>query len=329
MKFLIVGFGSIGRRHFQNLLTLGEKDIVLLRSLKSTINTDELKDFLVVNQLEEALSLKPDAVILANPTALHLDVAIPAAKSGCHLFFEKPISDSMKGIDTLFDAVRVGGGKAVIGFQFRFHPGLKKIKMLIENNEIGEIISARAHWGEYLPGWHPWEDHRKSYSAKKELGGGVILTLSHPIDYLNWMLGPVSTVWGHHRQINHLEIEVEASAEIGLVFKSGAFASIHLNYIQSPGRHDLEIIGDQGTIRWDNSDGIAHIFRTKTQMWESYNPPVNFERNDLFLAEMKHFIDVVKKDVQPICTLEDGVEVQKIVDAAYLSLKEQRFIKLP
>lgn len=329
MKFLIVGFGSIGRRHFQNLLTLGEKDIVLLRSLKSTINTDELKDFLVVKQLEEALSLKPDAVILANPTALHLDVAIPAAKSGCHLFFEKPISDSMKGIDTLFDAVRVGGGKAVIGFQFRFHPGLKKIKMLIENNEIGEIISARAHWGEYLPGWHPWEDHRKSYSAKKELGGGVILTLSHPIDYLNWMLGPVSTVWGHHRQINHLEIEVEASAEIGLVFKSGAFASIHLNYIQSPGRHDLEIIGDQGTIRWDNSDGIAHIFRTKTQMWESYNPPVNFERNDLFLAEMKHFIDVVKKDVQPICTLEDGVEVQKIVDAAYLSLKEQRFIKLP
>jgi len=329
MKFLIVGFGSIGRRHFQNLLTLGEKDIVLLRSLKSTINTDELKDFLVVNQLEEALSLKPDAVILANPTALHLDVAIPAAKSGCHLFFEKPISDSMKGIDTLFDAVRVGGGKAVIGFQFRFHPGLKKIKMLVENNEIGEIISARAHWGEYLPGWHPWEDHRKSYSAKKELGGGVILTLSHPIDYLNWMLGPVSTVWGHHRQINHLEIEVEASAEIGLVFKSGAFASIHLNYIQSPGRHDLEIIGDQGTIRWDNSDGIAHIFRTKTQMWESYNPPVNFERNDLFLAEMKHFIDVVKKDVQPICTLEDGVEVQKIVDAAYLSLKEQRFIKLP
>ena len=180
MKFLIVGFGSIGRRHFQNLLTLGEKDIVLLRSLKSTINTDELKDFLVVNQTGRGFIVKPDAVILANPTALHLDVAIPAAKSGCHLFFEKPISDSMKDIDALFDAVRVGGGKAVTGFQFRFHPGLQKIKTLIKNNEIGEVISARAHWGEYLPSWHPWEDHRKSYSAKKELGGGVILTLKSP-----------------------------------------------------------------------------------------------------------------------------------------------------
>ena len=328
MKFLIVGFGSIGRRHFHNLLTLGEKDIVLLRSQKSTLNTEELQNFQVVNQLEESLSLEPDAVILANPTALHLDVAIPAAKAGCHLFFEKPISDSMNDIDTLLTAVKVGGVKALTGFQFRFHPGLQKIKSLIDTNQIGEVITARAHWGEYLPGWHPWEDHRKSYSANKELGGGVILTLCHPIDYLHWILGPVNTVWAHHRHIKQLEIDVEASAEVGLVFKSGAFASIHLNYIQSPGRHDLEILGDQGTIRWDNSDGIVHLYQTKTQIWESFAPPVHFERNDLFIAEMKHFIDVIKNDVTPICSLEDGIEVQRIVDAAYLSANEQRFIKL-
>ncbi|PKN88674.1 MAG: hypothetical protein CVU46_00260 [Chloroflexi bacterium HGW-Chloroflexi-8] len=328
MKFLIVGFGSIGRRHFHNLLSLGEKDILLLRSLKSTINTDELKDFIVVNQLKDALSLKPDAVILANPTALHLEVAIPAAKAGCHLFFEKPISESMNNIGTLIKALRVGGGRAITGFQFRFHPGLQKIKSIIDSNQIGEVISARAHWGEYLPGWHPWEDHRNSYSAKKELGGGVILTLCHPIDYLHWMLGPVNTVWAHHRQIERLEIDVEASAEVGLVFKSEAFASIHLNYIQSPGKHDLEIIGDQGTIRWDNSDGIVHLYRAKTQIWETFEPPVHFERNDLFIAEMKHFIDVVKNNSTPICSLEDGIEVQKIVDAAYLSSNEQRFIKL-
>jgi len=328
MKFLIVGFGSIGRRHFHNLLTLGEKDIFLLRSLKSTLNTEELQNFQVVNQLEEALSLEPDAVILANPTALHLDVAIPAAKAGCHLFFEKPISDSMNDIDTLLTAVKVGGVKALTGFQFRFHPGLQKIKSLIDTNQIGEVISARAHWGEYLPGWHPWEDHRKSYSAKKELGGGVILTLCHPIDYLHWILGPVNTVWAHHRHIKQLEIDVEASAEVGLVFKSGAFASIHLNYIQRPGRHDLEILGDQGTIRWDNSDGIVHLYRTKTQIWESFAPPSHFERNDLFIAEMKNFIDVIKNNGIPICSLEDGIEVQRIVDAAYLSANEQRFIKL-
>jgi predicted dehydrogenase len=328
MRTLIVGFGSIGRRHFHNLLALGQKDIVLLRSLKSSLNTDELKNFQVVTDLQEALSLKPDAVILANPTALHLETAIPFAKQGSHLFFEKPISDSMEGIAGLFEALKMGGGRAVTGFQFRFHPGLQRVRRLLQESAVGEIISARAHWGEYLPGWHPWEDHRKSYSARKDLGGGVILTLSHPIDYLRWLLGPVAMVWAYYRPVQHLEIKVEASAEIGLEFAGGAFASVHLDYIQRPGRHDLEIIGDQGTIKWDNSNGQVHLFRAPSNSWETFEPPLNFERNDLFIAEMKHFLDVVENKSAAICTLEDGIEVQKIVDAAYRSYQEQRFIRM-
>lgn len=328
MKFLIVGFGSIGRRHFQNLISLGENDIVLLRSLKSNLDTQEIKNFPVVTKLDDALNLNPDAVILANPTALHLETAIPAARAGCHLFFEKPISSSLDRIGELYSALELGGGKAVTGFQFRFHPGLKKIKQIISENKIGNVISARAHWGEYLPNWHPWEDHRKSYSARKDLGGGVILTLSHPIDYLNWLLGPVESVWGFHQIVNHLEINVEGSAEIGLAFSNGAIGSVHVNYIQQPGRHDLEIVGDQGTIRWDNSDGIAHLFQAETKQWETFSPPVGFERNDLFIAEMKHFMDVIQNDINPICSLEDGITVQKIVDAAYLSNLEQKFISL-
>ncbi len=111
MKFLIAGFGSIGRRHFRNLLALGQKDILFLRSNKSTLETGELDGFIVENALEKALAHQPDAVIIANPTAYHLDVAIPAASQGCNLFFEKPISDSLERIDEIKIALKRGAAR--------------------------------------------------------------------------------------------------------------------------------------------------------------------------------------------------------------------------
>src|SRR4030042_4849275 len=101
MKFLIAGFGSIGRRHFRNLLELGERDILFYRTHRSTLADDELAGFPVETDLRAALAYKPEAVIIANPTALHLDVAIPAARCGCHLLLEKPISHSMAPLSGL------------------------------------------------------------------------------------------------------------------------------------------------------------------------------------------------------------------------------------
>jgi predicted dehydrogenase len=328
MRFLIVGFGSIGRRHFRNLLTLGQKDIIFLRSQKSTLNTKELDGYVVEYDIEKALAHKPDAVILANPTALHLDVAIPAAKAGCHLFFEKPIAESLVKIPDLRKALDDGGGIAVIGFQFRFHPGIQKIKNLLIENAVGGVISARAHWGEYLPDWHPWEDYRKSYSAKKNLGGGVILTLCHPLDYMNFLFDKVSTVFGFTRMVPSLEIEAEAVAEISLRYQSGTIASVHLDYVQRPPSHKIEIIGDQGTIRWDNSDGIVHFFQAESGIWLTFNLPEGFERNDLFLSEMRNFLSVIEGKEEPVCSLDDGIKVQEIVEAVYQSNDEKRIISI-
>src|SRR5512144_2106683 len=123
MKFLIVGLGSIGRRHFRNLIALGEKDIVLLRSHRATLPDDELASYPVETNLQEALQKhKPDAVIVANPTALHLDVAIPAAEAGCAILLEKPVSHSLEQVETFQNAVRRGGARVLVAFQFRFHP---------------------------------------------------------------------------------------------------------------------------------------------------------------------------------------------------------------
>ena len=177
MKFLIVGFGSIGRRHFENLLSLGERDILFLRTYKSTLEDEDLSDFQVETDLESALAHKPDAVIIANPSAFHLDAAIPAARQGCHILLEKPISHSIDRVYDFSQIVQETGSRVLMGFQFRYHPNLKKIKELLDDEKIGRILSFRSHWGEYLPNWHPWEDFRLSYAARKDLGGGVLLTL--------------------------------------------------------------------------------------------------------------------------------------------------------
>src|SRR3989304_4854720 len=152
----------------RNLLTLGEHDSVLSRSNRSTLPTDELADFPVETDLRAALAHKPDAVIISNPTALHLEVAIPAAESGAHLLIEKPIAHSLHHIPDLENALRRGGGQALTAFQFRWHPALQHAKDLLAEGAIGNVVSARAHWGEYLPRWHPWEDYRQSYSARPE-----------------------------------------------------------------------------------------------------------------------------------------------------------------
>ena len=146
----------------------------------------------------------------------------------------------------------------LVGFQFRFHPGLRQVKQLLDEGAIGKPLSARAHWGEYLPNWHPWEDYRLGYAARPELGGGVVLTLSHPLDYLRWLLGEVESLW-LLPAIKGLGMPVEDLAEIGLRFSKGAIGSLHLDYDQRPPSHTLEIMGTHGTIRWDNADGITRL----------------------------------------------------------------------
>ncbi len=237
MKTLIAGLGSIGRRHFRNLIALGEKDIVLLRSHRATLPDDELTGYPVETDLAEALRKhKPDAVIISNPTALHLDVAIPAAKAGCSILMEKPISNSLDRVDQLESALKKGGGQLLVGFQFRFHPMLQKAKQLINEGAIGKPLSFHVQWGEYLPNWHPWEDFKQSYAARPDLGGGVVLTLTHPLDYLRMSLGEADSLWAFTGALN-LKLEVEDAAEIGLKMANGAIGSVHVDYNQQPPSH--------------------------------------------------------------------------------------------
>lgn len=333
MKVMIAGLGSIGRRHLRNLLALGvsERDEILLyrtgrgalgRDVACNVSSDDwMADLRVETDLQRALDWGPLAVVISNPTALHLDIAIPAAQAGCALLLEKPVSHSLERLDELQAAVQRRSVPVLVGYQFRFHPGLSKLGQLLLEGAIGRPLSAHAHWGEYLPNWHPWEDYRQGYSARADLGGGVVLTLSHPLDYLRWLFGDVQALWAFAGCVGDLQLDVEDNAEIGLRFQSGALASLHLDYLQRPPAHWLEVIGTEGVLRWDNTDGSV-----KGQGFCLPAPP-GFERNDMFLDEMRHFVDVAQGLAQPICTLDDGIQALRLALAALESAKKGQMIQ--
>jgi len=340
MKFLIAGLGSIGRRHFRNLIALGEQDIVMLRTRKATLPDEELAGYPVETDLSEALRKhKPEAVIVANPTSMHLDIAIPAAEAGCHILLEKPVSHSLERLDVLQKTAEKTGSRILVGFQFRYHPTLNQARELIQSDALGKILTVHAHWGEYLPQWHPWEDYRQSYAARADLGGGVIVTLTHPLDYLRYLIGEVNSLWSFNGHFSPLEIDVEDVAEIGLKFANGAVGGVHVNYFQRPPVHRLEIVGTDGTLRWDNADGLLHFYKMPVSfgsfsdnppapVMETFSPSEGFERNQLFVAQTRHFIEVVYGESEPVCSLEDGVIALRLALAAYESQERGQVIRL-
>lgn len=307
MRFLIAGLGSIGRRHLRNLQAAGEQDILLYRTGRSTLPGDELEGLPVYSDLNAALAQNPQAVIISNPTALHLDVAIPAAQAGCHLLIEKPVSHSLDRLDLLQTAAAQSGARILVGYHFRQHPGLQLVRQHLKAGIIGRPLSVHAHWGEYLPGWHPWEDYRQAYSARRDLGGGVILTLSHPLDYLRWLCGEIYECFAFIGHLGDLELDVEDTAEISLRFENGTLGSLHLDYNQRPSAHTLEIVGSEGTLKWDSTSGGVALFQETRGVWQNFPAPAGFERNDLFESEIRHFLAVARGETEPVCTLEDGI----------------------
>ena len=305
MKFLIAGLGSIGRRHLRNLLALGQSDIILFRTHHGSLPDEELKDFPVETDIRKALDHKPDAAIISNPTALHMQVAIPCAQAGCALLIEKPIAHQLDDLQPFEAIVRRNQNAVMTAFQFRFNPGLHKMAELVHNQAVGRPLSFACHWGEYLPDWHPWEDYRSSYAARHEMGGGVVLTLSHPLDYLRWMLGEALGLFAFTGRVSDLELDVEDTAQAVIQFQNGASGTLHLDYFRRPKRHDLEITCTSGVLYWDYQTSQVVLTRPD-QTCETYPPPGGFERNDMYLEEMRHFLDILNKGTAPLCSYQDG-----------------------
>jgi len=251
MKILIAGLGSIGERHLRNLLRLGFKDISVFRRSVRKPRTLGGNEFKIFTNWQSALGEKPEAVIITNPTALHVPFAIDAAKRGAHLFIEKPLSNSFDRVDELRDLIAQDHLVSLMGHNLRFHPCLQKVKEIVQSGKLGKPLSAKAEFGQYLPDFHPWEDYRQGYVARKELGGGALFTNTHEVDYLYWLFGPVKKVFCIARKLSDLEIDTEDTAALILEHENGILSELHLDFIQRTYSRSLQIIGSEGTLRWD------------------------------------------------------------------------------
>lgn len=327
-RVLIVGFGSIGRRHAQNLQTLGGREL-------SVCDTDHLRRVeahqmvgpATFERLEAALDHGPAVVFVCTPPSSHVPIALEAARRGCHLFIEKPLTHDLTAETiTLLDEVRRRRLVALVGCNMRFHPGLRTVKSLVDAGSIGRVVAARVEVGQYLPDWHPWEDYRQMYSARRDLGGGVLLDAVHEIDYIRWILGEVEAVVCIAGKLSHLEIETEDTAALLLRFVSGAIGEVHMDYVQRAYSRTCHIIGEEGTIRWDYSAGEVRWYSAATDAWRVFANPAGWEPNQMYLDEVRHLFDCLAGEAYPEQDIHNAAIVVRIALAARRSAADGRSV---
>lgn len=317
-SFLILGCGSIGKRHIANLRELDAGEIVAFDPNANRRNEVQEKfGVRTANDAEEALAANPAAVFICSPTHLHVEQAIAAARAGAHLFIEKPLSHQLRDVDVLMQEVESRGLVALTGCNFRFHPGLQKVKELLAEGVAGRICSVRAAFGHYLPDWHPWEDYRLGYSARREMGGGVILDRIHELDYLYWLFGEAVQVAAFAGHLSSLDIDSEDTAEILLRFACGAFGSVHLDYVRRTYDCSLEITGELGCIEWSFPRHEVRWYTAELRQWQSQSWP-NYAVNDMYLDELRHFLRAIEGTEPPEQTLEEA----RTILATALSAKQ-------
>ena len=344
MKILIMGLGGIGQRHLRNLRKLGGNELEILAydpRPNPPVLTDQLKveegaslekkyDLRIFPDIEQALAQKPQAAFVCNPTSLHVTAAIRAARAGCALFIEKPLSHNLEQVDDLIDLVETRNLTAAIGYQMRFHPCLQRLHALVQEKKVGRILSVRADVGEFLPGWHTYEDYRQGYAARQDLGGGVILSQIHEFDYLYWLLGLPRRVFALGGHLSKLEVNVEDTADILMECEMNGNPipiSLHQDYIQNPSKRSCEIVGDAGKILVDIRALTVQVFDGQGNSVEASSYQ-DFQRNQMFLDELNGFLDGMQGKPASMVSLRDGAQSLRMALAAKESLSTGKVVEL-
>lgn len=332
MKILIVGLGSIGRRHIKNIKAVDNNiQVAVWRQNSKKAELGGLEPLVedVFFSKPEALAWKPDAVFVANPAAMHCDTALLFARANSHLFIEKPLAVSSQGLDELLGECKQRSLVLMVGYVLRFSKPIKMIKELLDQGRIGRILSIRASVGQHLSDWRPKQDYRHTVSARKELGGGVLLELSHELDYLCWLVGGISQVQALTAKVSDLEVDVEDIAEIIVKFDCGALGSIHLDMVDKALNRSCRIVGSEGTILWDfNGKSSLSLYDGREKKWIDLLSDQEVDREDGYKAELRHFFECIKTSKEPLISGNEGRRVVELIMAARLSAEKGEVAKV-
>jgi len=294
LKILIIGFGSIGARHFKNLESLGYTNVYVYDSLPEKIKDKKLK----IENLDKKNLEGLDVAFICNPNHKHVETAIKCAEAGLHLFIEKPLSHNLKGINKLQKIVEKKKLVNMVACNMRFFESLQVIKNFLSEQKLGRVYSINLQFGQYLPFWRPGTDYRQNYAAKKEMGGGIVLDDIHEFDLLFWLndfsLVKKSCLFKNHA--SDLEIETEDQSKAIFEFENGVLGSVFSDYLSKSYNRECLIIGEKGNLRWDWND--------RKVMFESENGiEVFFEKdqidaNQMYVEEIKYFLECVEEKTE-------------------------------
>lgn len=344
MKILVIGLGGIGQRHVRNLRALlgDSAELIAWRTRGLTYvvtsamgadpdrNVEETYNIRSFDSLESALDQRPDAAFICNPTSLHVSAAKACLESGADVFIEKPLAASLEGLDDLASLASRRERIAMVGFQLRFHPCVQRLRRVVASGELGSLLAVRSTIGEYLPNWHPYEDYRQMYASRAELGGGVVLTQIHELDLLYSIFGVPSRVYALGGHWSDLEVDVEDTATSLLeVSWNGRLLPIqlHQDYLQSPPNRQTEVIGDRGRAVIDLHAQTLSVYRRNVSQPDVFVAE-NFERNNLFLDQIRHFLECVRTRSRPVVDIHDGIQSIRMALAIKRSIAERRPIEL-
>jgi predicted dehydrogenase len=311
LKALVIGYGSIGRRHIENLSTLKNMEIIVCTKRKYDKFLKQ-KKCKIYASIEDCIKENPKFAIIANETRFHIRTALYLARAGIHLLIEKPLSYSLKGTNELLNIANKNKLIVLIGYNFRFHPCLELMKEIILRGDLGRIISVRVENGSFLPDWHQYENYQTNYAARNDLGGGAVLTCIHEIDYLYWFFGNIHDVFSVTGRFSDLNIKAEDLSAIILRFKNNVIAEVHLDYFQQPSARNCKIIGTRGTLTWDIESNTVRFYDVKNKKWIEKLKLPKYDINMTYIKELTHLIECIQSKAKPINDLKEGIYTLKV-----------------
>lgn len=315
-RILVAGSGSIGRRHMRNLRKLGVTQIAACDPDRGRL-APMIKEVAIepYAEFENALhAFRPNAVLVCTPPAFHVNQARQAIASGADVFIEKPLSHSIDGVKALIAEAHDTNRIVQVGYNLRFHPAIRKLKEIVEQTVLGRILWARAEVGQYLPDWRPWQDYRQSYTAQRELGGGIILDASHEIDYLIWFFGEPVEVLCMASTVSSLQVDVEDSASLLMRFASGCHVDLHLDFVQRVASRSCKLVGEEGTAIWEDGNSVSVRVLRPGKEPEAFQ--YDFDDDDMYGDEMKEFLACVANHRSPSVGVEEAARVLECALAA-------------
>jgi len=323
---LIIGSGSVGKRHARNLSALGCRiscvDPRAERRNELAHETPIIQGF--ANEREALAAARYDGVVIGSPPHVHVTQTIAALEAGTAVLLEKPVCPDLLTGETLAAAATRATAPVLMGYTWRWWPPLIDVRRQLLDGAIGNVRHVQFHMSAHLADWHPWERYQDFFMARRELGGGALLDESHWIDLMLWLFGMPATVSGSIDKISGLEIDVDDNVDLLFTYRDGPRVTMHLDLYGRPHEKFIRFIGSEGTLLWSADPNQFAIGRTSTQDWQVQT--YDCERNDMFVGVAKEFLSVIAGAPVTTCKLADGLNVLKVIEAARNASSDNRTI---